>query len=96
VSYEEADSAFRAGRYDEAARLFARYTEGKPENPFGHYMLGLSAWKSRDHTGAEAAFERALALDPDHVKSYLNLARVLLEVGRTTTGSHDTALGLTC
>ena len=82
VSYEEADSAFRAGRYDEAARLFARYVEGEPENTFGHYMLGLSAWKSRDHAGAEAAFGRALALDPDHVKSYLNLARVLLEVDR--------------
>ena len=96
VTYEEAESAFRAGRYDEAARLFSRYVEIKPENPFGHYMLGLSAWKNRDHAGAEAAFVRALALDPDHVKSHLNLARVLLEVNRAedALARVDTALTL--
>jgi len=96
VTYEEAEAAFRAGTYEDAANLFARYVELKPDNPFGHYMLGLSAWKSRDHAGAEAAFERALALDPTHVKSYLNLARVLLELDRAddALARTDTALGL--
>ncbi|HEX9633743.1 MAG TPA: tetratricopeptide repeat protein [Gemmatimonadales bacterium] len=96
VTYEEAELAYRDGRYDEAARLFSRYVEIKPGNPFGHYMLGLSGWKSRDHAGAEAAFERALALDPDHVKSHLNLVRVLLEVGRPEDAlvRADTALAL--
>jgi Flp pilus assembly protein TadD len=96
VTYEESESAFRAGRYDEAARLFSRYVEITPENPFGYYMLGLSAWKNRDLAGAEAAFERALALDPDHVKSHLNLARVLLEVDRAedALARVDTALTL--
>jgi tetratricopeptide (TPR) repeat protein len=96
VTYEEADSAYRDGRYDDAVRLFSRYIETKPDNPFGHYMLGLSAWKSRDHARAESAFQRAMALDPDHVKSYLNLARVLLEVSRPedALARVDTALGL--
>jgi Flp pilus assembly protein TadD len=96
VTYEEAEAAFRAGQYEDAARLFARYVEVKPENPFGHYMLGLSAWKRGDHAGAELAFERALALDGSHVKSYLNLARVLLEVGRPedALARVDTALTL--
>ncbi|MDX1429751.1 MAG: tetratricopeptide repeat protein, partial [Rhodothermales bacterium] len=53
-----------------------------PENAWGHYMLGLSAWKSHDFESADAAFRRALELDPKHVKSMLNLSRVLLDSGK--------------
>ena len=79
VTFEMADSAFRDRRYDDAAALFKTYTEGRSSNPWGFYMLGLSAWKSGDRETAERAFEQALALDPAHVKSHLNLSRVLLE-----------------
>ena len=30
--------------------------ESRPENAWGHYMLGLAAWRSGDLTGAERAF----------------------------------------
>jgi len=79
VSFEMADSAYRARRYDDATALFQVYTEGRPTNPWGFYMLGLSAWKSGDRAQAESAFVQALALDSTHVKSHLNLSRVLLE-----------------
>jgi tetratricopeptide (TPR) repeat protein len=82
VSYEEAESLFKAGKFAEAKSGFAAYTESKPENAWGHYMLGLSAWKSGSPAEAEHAFEAALAKDPAHVKSLLNSARVLLELGR--------------
>jgi len=82
VTYEEAESVFFERRYDEAAELFALYSEVRPENPWGYYMLGLSAWKAGDYDGAEAALERALELDPRHGKSWLNLARVYLDTGR--------------
>jgi Flp pilus assembly protein TadD len=82
VTYEEAEAAFMAKDYDEAVSLFTRYTERKSENPWGFYMLGLSAWKARDYDAAEFAFERALELDPEHVKSHINLTRVLLDTGR--------------
>jgi superkiller protein 3 len=45
-------------------------------------MLGLSAWKAGDYQLSEQAFERALELDSNHVKSHLNLSRVLLDTGR--------------
>ena len=45
-------------------------------------MLGLSAWKAGDNEYAEESFEKALALAPGHVKSLLNLSRVLLDTGR--------------
>jgi tetratricopeptide (TPR) repeat protein len=45
-------------------------------------MLGLSAWKSGDLERAASAFNRAIGLDSTHVKSYLNLGRVLLALDR--------------
>jgi len=81
-SYAGADRAFHSGRYDEAASMFQAYSEHAPENVWGHYMLGLSAWKSGDDTTALEAFDAALRLDPNHRKSLLNSARVLLETGK--------------
>jgi Flp pilus assembly protein TadD len=82
VTFEEADSAYRDKRYGEAVSLFTAYTEVKPANAWGHYMLGLSALKAGDHDTAEGAFERALERDPEHVKSLLNLSRVYLDTDR--------------
>jgi Flp pilus assembly protein TadD len=82
VSYSDAESVFTSGRYREAAELFGRYVEQRPENPWGHYMLGLAAWKSGDLVRAEQAFGEALVRDPAHVKSLLNSSRVLLALDR--------------
>lgn len=83
VTYEEAEAAFHEKRYNEAVEMFTLYTDRKSENPWGYYMLGLSAWKAGDHESAEEAFEQALELDQRHVKSWLNLSRVLLDTGRS-------------
>ena len=45
-------------------------------------MLGLSAWKSGDLAKSEQAFEKALSVDPHHVKSLVNLSRVFIEQKR--------------
>jgi len=82
VTFEMADSAYRDRRYDDATTLFKTYTENLPSNPWGFYMLGLSAWKSGDRVQAESAFTQALSLDSTHVKSHLNLSRVFLEDGQ--------------
>jgi Flp pilus assembly protein TadD len=82
ITYDEAEAAYHERRFADAVELFTRYTELKSENPWGHYMLGLSAWKAGNHELALEAFERALELDPDHVKSQLNLSRVLLDTGK--------------
>ncbi|UCG51070.1 MAG: tetratricopeptide repeat protein [Candidatus Latescibacterota bacterium] len=82
VTYEEAEAAFHEKRYDMAVELFTRYTNRKSENPWGYYMLGLSAWKAGDNDRAVEALTHALELDPHHVKSYLNLGRVYLEMGK--------------
>jgi Flp pilus assembly protein TadD len=82
VSFEQADSAFRDGRYGDAAGLFTAYTERRPENPWGFYMLGLSTWRAGNRDQATLAFTKALELDSTHIKSRLNLSRVLIELGK--------------
>jgi predicted Zn-dependent protease len=82
VTYEHAESAFGARHYPEATQLFTSYTDSNPENPWGYYMLGLSAWRSGDRETAAGAFDRALQLDPSHRKSLFNSSRVLLELGQ--------------
>jgi len=79
ATYENSETAFLEGRYDEAYDLFTIYTAKRPENPWGHYMLGMSAWKSGRLDDAQVAFNHALEVDSTLVKAHLNLARVLLE-----------------
>jgi tetratricopeptide (TPR) repeat protein len=83
VTYERAESVYGTGNYGEATQLFGSYTESNPENPWGHYMLGLAAWKNGEPDRAISAFDRSLQLDPTHRKSLYNSGRVLLELGRS-------------
>jgi tetratricopeptide (TPR) repeat protein len=82
ATYPDGESAYRAGNFVEARRIFESYVTTRPENPWGHYMLGLASWKNGDLNSAEEAFTRAISLDSAHVKSYVNSARVLLDLGR--------------
>jgi superkiller protein 3 len=87
VSFADGQAAYQARKYSEATAIFDRYTTQRPANPWGHYMLGLSAWKSGDLAKSERAFEEALSVDPQHVKSLVNLSRVFIEQKR-----HDEAV----
>jgi tetratricopeptide (TPR) repeat protein len=86
-SFADGEAAYRARKYVDATAIFESYTERRPANPWGHYMLGLSAWKSGDLPKSEQAFEKALSIDPHHVKSLVNLSRVFIDQKR-----HDEAV----
>ena len=81
-SFADGEAAYRAKKYGEAVAIFADYTERRPRNAWGHYMLALSAWKNGDTKSAELAFEKALSIDPRHLKSLVNLGRVFIEQKR--------------
>ena len=82
VSIAEGEKVYQEKRYADAAALFSTYVDQHPNNPWGHYMLGLSSWKADDLERAESAFVRANEIDPKHVKTLLNLTRVHLDQGR--------------
>jgi len=82
VTFADGETAYNAGKYADATKIFEQYTAQKPENAWGHFMLGLSAWKSGDLQKAETALEDSLRIDPEHLKSLVNLSRVLLDQRR--------------
>ena len=82
VSFADGEAAYRARDYPLATALFGAYVERKPGNAWGHFMLGLSARKAGSHEEAVSSFEAALAIDAGHVRSYFNLGRTLLDLGR--------------
>ena len=86
VSFDEAQSAYRDKRFEDAFGMFSAYVEERPENAWGHYMKGLSAWKAGRLTEAEGALVQALEIDPAHQKSLVNLARVYLDMDRPADG----------
>jgi tetratricopeptide (TPR) repeat protein len=88
VSFADGEAAFQSRNYGEATKLFEQYIQRRPDNPWGHYMRGLSAWKSGDLVTSEESFETALRIDPKHMKSLVNLSRVLIEQKR-----YDDAIG---
>jgi tetratricopeptide (TPR) repeat protein len=94
VTFSDGEVAFREKRYEDAVAIFAEYTASKPENAWGHYMLALSAWRSGQPERAVSEFEQALAIDSTHVKSLLNLSRVLLEQGRAEEALEHVAAAL--
>ena len=81
-SFADGEAAYRARKYADAVAIFEGYTERRPNNAWGHYMLALSAWKHGDLTKSELAFEKALSIDPHHVKSLVNLSRVFIDLKR--------------
>ncbi len=82
VTFAVAEAAFNAGEFELGIELFTAYTEDHESNPWGHYMLGLSALKTGDTEVAIAAFNTSLELDSSHVKSWLNKTRALLDERR--------------
>lgn len=92
VTYEEAEAVYRTGRYGEAMDLFIRYVERKPTNPWGHYMLGIAAWKGGHLELAEAHLVESLLIDPNHAKGRVNLARVLIDLGQGSAATEHAAL----
>ena len=57
-------------------------TTAVPKAPWEHYDEGIAAWKSGETSDAEAHLREWVAHAPDHVKGRVNLARVLIEIGR--------------
>jgi tetratricopeptide (TPR) repeat protein len=81
-SFADGEAAYKARQYGEAVAIFEGYVADRPNNPWGHYMLGLSAWKSGDLPKSEHAFEQALSLDRAHMKSLVNESRLFIDQKR--------------
>lgn len=55
---------------------------GEPPSPWQLYDLGISAWQRGEAAVAEGHLREWVVQVPDHMKGRVNLARVLIEIGR--------------
>ena len=74
------DIAHQTGRYEEAARLLRSFAERPPE----YSNLGTSLEALGQHDEAEAAYRKAIDLDPNFATAHLNLGNLLQKQGRNT------------
>ncbi|OJJ13495.1 hypothetical protein BKI51_05705 [Alphaproteobacteria bacterium AO1-B] len=83
----KATALYRAGKYEEAAELYA--WQDSADAAIGE---GLSLIKSRSYRPAIAAFEKAVERDPDNkaAQHNLELARYILDYIETTREQSDT------
>jgi tetratricopeptide (TPR) repeat protein len=65
-----------------------------PMSPWEHYDEGISAWKDGETTAAESHLREWVAYAPDHVKGRVNLARVLIEIGRPHEAKEHATLAM--
>lgn len=75
----------RQGNFTEAVSLLDAIAKIKPTDTGIAYRIGLALARSGDPAGAEAAFARVLALDPDHSGAQTHHAAALDRMGRLST-----------
>ncbi|MFQ5512243.1 MAG: tetratricopeptide repeat protein [Candidatus Krumholzibacteriia bacterium] len=79
----KAQALMEAGDYQAAAALLRPLAEKKVKNGQLYAMLGKCYWKLGAHDDAVAQYEAALRLDYGGSGIHLDLAAILMEMGRT-------------
>lgn len=74
-------TAFRAGRYQEAEELFRKAVEEEPENATGRVNLASALGAQGKRAEAIQELRRALALDAESTTARFNLASLLMQEG---------------
>ena len=81
---------YQQGRYAEALHMFEQAKQANPTNPDTHYnlastyhRLGTAAKDQKMLDNAEAIYNQALELSPNHVECHRALAVLLVETGRS-------------
>ena len=74
-------TAFRAGRYGDAAAEFRAAVESDPDDVAARVNLGSALGQAGDRVGAIHQYRAALGLDPDNAAASFNLGALLLREG---------------
>ena len=74
----EANVHYSMGNIQKFKELLEYATERDPNNPELQYNLGVIAGEAKDVEYAKKYYERAIALNPDYVNAYINLAALIL------------------
>lgn len=78
----EARTALSASQWALAAELLQAHVKSHPQDPDAHNLLGYSLRKLGQHGPSQAAYERALSLDPTHRGAHEYMGELMLTIGR--------------
>jgi Flp pilus assembly protein TadD len=76
-TYQKAVAALRAGQADEAEALFKQVLAEFPNLAEAHHNLAYLYGRRNDIAGAEAAYRKAIELQPQSVEPYIALSMLL-------------------
>jgi tetratricopeptide (TPR) repeat protein len=93
----EGRAAVKAGDWARAVALLQPYLQAQPDDADGYNLLGFSLRHLRQYAESEAAYERALSLDPSHRGAHEYKGELMLILGqRQRALSHLQALERLC
>jgi tetratricopeptide (TPR) repeat protein len=69
------------GAIDAACRVYSEAVAHHPQNPIGHVNLANLLLRANRHAEAQAHYEAALRIDPDHAPAHQGLGAVLADFG---------------
>ncbi|MBN1945549.1 MAG: tetratricopeptide repeat protein [Bradymonadales bacterium] len=81
IEIAQGDMAWEAGTVEEALRHYQAAIESSPDLAIAHGRLGVALFTAGRREEAIAALERAVALDPHHARTRLDLALAYLAQG---------------
>jgi len=82
AGWEEGVAAFNAGKYQDALTQFQGVTEGQPDWPGGHLMVGQVLVKLNRPAEAERALRKSYDLNPNDANTQLVLGQVYVSLKR--------------
>ena len=78
----ESREAVKNSQWERAVTLLQPYLRAQPQDADGHNLLGFSLRKLGRHAESEAAYDRALAIDPAHLGAHEYRGELMLILGR--------------
>jgi tetratricopeptide (TPR) repeat protein len=76
AAYAEAASLANAGKYDEAIAKFNEVIASVPKCTECYTGIGAANREKKDYAASEAAYKKALEIDPNYIDAYSGLANI--------------------
>jgi len=76
TAYAEAAALANAGKHDEAIAKFNEVIAQVPKCTECYAAIGVSNREKKDYAAAEAAYKKALEIDPSYIEAYSGLANI--------------------
>ncbi|GEM_PF-5006242 len=75
--------------FENALKLFKKYSSQKPADANGHFRQGIAFWKIEENDSALICFNQALRLDSNHRECLFQRASLYLEMGENEFSHYD-------